>query len=307
MTPTRRGYTLISGGGSSGSDATKVDRYTTQSKTASFTAAPGFVYLVDSTAGAVVATLPAANVAGQSLIIKWDTGANAVTVQRAGSDTIGAAATSATLQLANEVWEFTSSGSGQWNLTGGNKTLSSLDARYPLASLLTTGEETIIRDLVTANGLSTTSQALRLTYLTARKSETTTQVRFPSGAAGAGATPTLCRIGLYLIAANGDGTLVASTTNDTALWSAPSTIYTRSWTAPYAKIAGQQYALGLLVVTAAATPTFPGNALAAGVINDTAQPPRLSAVLAGQTDLPGSFTAASLTTTGQRFYGVILP
>ncbi len=54
------GYTLISGGGSGGSDSAKVDKYTTQAKTADFTAAPGFIYLIDSTAGAVVATLPAA-------------------------------------------------------------------------------------------------------------------------------------------------------------------------------------------------------------------------------------------------------
>lgn len=112
--------------------ATKTDSYTTQSKTATFTAAPGFVYLIDSTSGAVVVTLPAANVAGQTFAVKWSAGSNTVTLQRAGSDTIGPSATSAVMGLANEVWEFVSSGSGQWNLVGGNKTLTSLDGRYPL-------------------------------------------------------------------------------------------------------------------------------------------------------------------------------
>jgi len=112
--------------------ASKVDAYTTQSKTADFTAAAGSLYLVDSTTGAVVATLPAANVAGQTVAVKWSAGSNTVTLQRSGSDTIGPSATSAVFGLASEVWEFVSSGAGQWNLVGGNKTLSSLDGRYPL-------------------------------------------------------------------------------------------------------------------------------------------------------------------------------
>lgn len=120
----------FAGGGSSGPDASKADRYTTQSKTASFTAAPGFVYLVDSTSGAVTITLPAASTAGQTFAVKWVAGTNPAVLNRAGSDTIGASATTATMGLLNEIWEFLSSGAGQWNLIGGNKTLSSLDARY---------------------------------------------------------------------------------------------------------------------------------------------------------------------------------
>lgn len=117
------------GGGSSGSDPTKVDRYTTQTKTASFTAQPWFSYLVDSTSGPVTVTLPAASAGGQ-FAVKWSAGSSAVTLQRAGSDTIGASATSAVMGLALEVWEFLSDGAAAWNLIGGNKTLSSLDARF---------------------------------------------------------------------------------------------------------------------------------------------------------------------------------
>lgn len=115
-------------------DALKADTYTTQSKTASFTAVPGFIYLIDSTSGAVVVTLPAASTAGQTFATKWSAGSNTVTLQRAGSDTIGPSTTSAVMGLTNEVWEFVSSGSGQWNLVGGNKPLTALDGRYPLRS-----------------------------------------------------------------------------------------------------------------------------------------------------------------------------
>lgn len=110
--------------------AAKSDKYATSNKTTSFTAAPGNVYLVDTTSGVVTATLPAASVAGQSLVLKRVAGTNPVTVVRAGSDTIGAAAITADITLDNESWELVSSGSGQWNLTAGNKTLAALDARY---------------------------------------------------------------------------------------------------------------------------------------------------------------------------------
>jgi hypothetical protein len=123
-------YSFAGGGSGGGSDATKVPLYTTQAKTASFTAAAGFVYLVDTTSGAVTATLPAANVAGQQIVVKFNAGANPVTVVPTGTDTIGAAATTASITLAAEVWEFVSSGAGQWNLVAGNKSLASLDLRY---------------------------------------------------------------------------------------------------------------------------------------------------------------------------------
>lgn len=131
MTRPTFGY-VVASGGSSGSDITKADRFTTQAKSANFTAAPWFFYLINSTSGTVAGLLPSASVAGEQVAFKWETGTNTVTLNRAGSDTIGAAATSASFSLASEVWVFESSGTGQWNLISGNKTLASLDARYPL-------------------------------------------------------------------------------------------------------------------------------------------------------------------------------
>lgn len=102
----------------------------TLTRTASFTAVGQKFYLVDSSGGAVVVTLPPANVAGQRVAFKWWAGTASVTINRAGSDTIGAAATTAVMGLPMEIWEFMSSGTGQWNLLGGNKTLTSLDSRF---------------------------------------------------------------------------------------------------------------------------------------------------------------------------------
>jgi hypothetical protein len=173
------------------------------------------------------------------------------------------------------------------------------------ASLLTSGEETMLRDCIASSGVSATTGNLRLSYFQARKTETTTQVRISTGGTAAAATPTLCRIGLYSIAASGDGTLVASTVNDTTLFAAVNTAYLRSWSSSYAKSAGLWYALGVLVVSGAATPTFLGTT--AVTPSELAISPRLTGNIGSQADLPSSFTAGSLTTTGSRIYAAILP
>lgn len=174
-----------------------------------------------------------------------------------------------------------------------------------LRNLITSGEETAPRHLATIASASTVSQTLRLTYFTARKSETTSQVRIYSGGTAAAATPTVCRIGLYAIDAAGAGTLVASTANDTALFAGMNTAYTKSWSAPYAKVAGQRYALGVLVVTSATAPTLFGGAL--GLAAEAAAAPRLTAQLGSQSDLPASFADASLSTGAQWHYAALLP
>lgn len=175
----------------------------------------------------------------------------------------------------------------------------------PDNTLVESGEETVRRDNVTSGALATGSGTLRLTYFKARKTEQTTQVRLLSGSTAAGATPTLVRAGIYSIDTNGDGTLIGAIANDTALLAATSTGYTRSWTTPFTKTAGTTYAVALIVVTGAATPTLAGAAVTSAA--DMALAPRLSAALASQTDLPASFTAAGLTTSITRFYALVLP
>lgn len=172
------------------------------------------------------------------------------------------------------------------------------------ADLLDTGEETIPRNLSVSGTVTVSSGTLRLVFFTARKSETTSQVRILTGGTAAAATPTLCRLALYQV----DGTaatLVASTVNDTALFAAVNTVYTRSWSTPFAKVAGQRYAFGVLVVSGAATPAFFGQVISSGP--EATQPPIMAGFLSGQADLAASFSTGGLTSTGNRIYGAILP
>lgn len=287
----------------------------TANKTGAYTAAPGEYVMADSTSGAVPIQLPTApadktQVGGKHVI---QGGINGASLVCGGSDTInkvGGATTYPLPLLAQAVVLQYKASNGVWYAIASDYGLPTIDARYGLAlsAALAGGDETTARELATSNTGPSTSTSMRLTYFTARRSETTTQVRTFSGTNAAGATPTLCRIGLYLIDASDNATLVASTANDTALWAATNTAYVRSWSTPYAKIAGQRYALGLLVVTGATAPSWPSTlSVASGLTAEMAQLPRLGGVLPTQSDLPGSFLNASVTSSAIRYYGVILP
>lgn len=169
------------------------------------------------------------------------------------------------------------------------------------------GQEVFSRELLTSVTVAAaTSQQLRLNYFVARKSETTTQVKVYSGGTAAAATPSLVRFGLYSVAANGDLTLVASIANDTTIFAGASTAYTRSWSVAYAMVAGQRYALGVLVVSAAAMPTYTGTTVTSPT--EQAISPMFCGVIGGQADLPlGPVAAAGISATTGRIYGVILP
>jgi hypothetical protein len=171
--------------------------------------------------------------------------------------------------------------------------------------LLTTGESTMHRRVATSTVVAAATGVFLATFFTAKKTETTTQVRMKTGGTAAAATPTLVRIGLYTVDGAGAGTLVASTVSDTALFAGTFTAYTKSWAVAYAKVAGQRYAHGVITVSGAATPTFIGSAGQ----GDNTTAPRLHGTLTGQTDLPGSFTDASLgnATNSNSVYAVLLP
>jgi hypothetical protein len=148
---------------------------------------------------------------------------------------------------------------------------------------------------------ATGNGVLYLTYLTPSQSYPATSLSIVTGGA-AGATPTLCRMGVYTIDAAGAGALVAAIANDTTLFAAGATKYARNFSAGgglptgYAYQAGQRYAHGVLILSAAAFPTLKGVDLGAqsGLF---ALAPRLFGQLTGQVDLPTSFVAASLATT----------
>jgi len=178
---------------------------------------------------------------------------------------------------------------------------------YKARNLLTVGQETRPRDMfvwgVSTLAVGAASGSMRGTQFVARKSETVTQVRVYTNTTAAAATPTLCRIGLYSVASNGDHTLIASTPNDTTLFAAASTGYTKSFSVSVAVVAGQRYSLCYLVVSGAATPTFIG---IPGAIEMGAAPSHVTRIDA-QTDLPSTIAAGSLSGAGSVMYGAILP
>ncbi|XTP37072.1 hypothetical protein ACORG1_13020 [Mycobacterium sp. TJFP1] len=170
---------------------------------------------------------------------------------------------------------------------------------------LTTGEATMSRNYVSSTACSTGNEMLRLTYFTARKTETINSVRVPTGGTAAAATPTLCRIGIYSVDGSGNLTLVASTANDTALFAASNTAYTKTLSSPFSKVAGTRYAVGVLVVTGGTAPTLTGqSALHTG---EGDQAPKLFSTVLSQTDLPASVSAGSIGATGHRHYVVLAP
>lgn len=173
-------------------------------------------------------------------------------------------------------------------------------------NLVDGGEETFPRDQTSSVTIAATSGLLRLTYFTARKTEPVNNLRAIAGSTAAGATPTLARLGLYSIAANESGTLVCATdAADLTLFAVANTAYTRVTTTTGQKVAGQRYAFATLIVTAAATPTLAGHAF--GASTDAGVAPRLVGQITGQVDLPASFVIGSITASGHRPYGVVMP
>lgn len=181
------------------------------------------------------------------------------------------------------------------------------DSYAPLAALaatpLTVGQSTLSRRDATSTTITMTSQALRLTYFQAVKSQTVTSFRFASGGTAAG-VPTLIRFGLYSVAANGDLTLIGSTPNDTSLLNGVSTAYTKNLSTPVAITRGTVYAFGGLVV-AATPPTMRGLVLPSPASEGSIDP-RQSGQLTGQADLPASVAVGSLADGLNLLYAALI-
>lgn len=174
---------------------------------------------------------------------------------------------------------------------------------------LAVGESNGPRHLIGSTAVSTGTQNLRLVYFTAKKTEVVSQVRVWSGGTAAGATPSLVRIGVWTTDSTGALlSLVASTANDTALFATQNTAYTKSFSASFTKQAGQRYATGVLVVTAAAAPTLMGLGVGAILAAEALTAPVIGALVSGQSDLPSTLAAGSLSSgTAQLHYAALLP
>lgn len=176
-----------------------------------------------------------------------------------------------------------------------------------IANMVAAGETTLPREAV-ASGQSSSSQQLRLTYFTAQSSGPITQIRTGTAATAAAATPTLIQFGIYSVAANGDLALLNSTANDTTLFAATQTIYTKALSSTFNKVAGTRYAVGLLIVSAATMPLIlAGPSVSAMQSELTGVAPRLAGVVASQALLPSSVANASITNSAYLNYFNLVP
>lgn len=158
--------------------------------------------------------------------------------------------------------------------------------------LLTVGEEALPARLITSGALTATNGIMRVTCFQARKGEQISQVRMVTGNPAA-VTPTLLRIGIYLITGEEGsyiGRLVASTANDTTLFAATNTVYTKTLIAPFWKTEGLRYGVGVLCVGAATAPNLAGLIAATPAVTPLATDPPDGFTLTGQTDLPAAPT-----------------
>jgi hypothetical protein len=167
---------------------------------------------------------------------------------------------------------------------------------------LTTGQATFNRHLINGYPAPGTGN-LRLTYFTARKSETV--VSFRTVVTTLATTVTLSRIGLYSVDGSGNLTLVASTTNDVDLWRSTGGSITKALTTSYAVTRGQRYAVGLLIVNSGTACLLAGNIQVGSA--EAAIAPRLSGFVGSQTDLPSTVASGSVSNSGNMFYTALVP
>jgi hypothetical protein len=169
------------------------------------------------------------------------------------------------------------------------------------AMLLTSGQETMPR-WAARDSITMGSGVLRLAYWRARRSGTASGFRILTAGTPAGATPSLIRYGLYSVDGSGNLTLLSAIASDVTVHNAALTLVSKSMTGTAAITAGQTYAVGALVVTAAAAPTVPG--IISTVAAETQQAPQLCGSVSGQSDLPASITAASVAASQSLVYAV---
>lgn len=175
------------------------------------------------------------------------------------------------------------------------------------------GEATLGRNVTLVSTSTVPTGNLFLSYFTAAKTQTITQVKMWSSGTAAGATPTLIRMGIYSVdSSTSDVTLIASTPNDTSLFASTNTEYTKSFSSSWSKVKDTRYAFGFLIVTSFAVPTTiqTVNTVNPGIAKILARPPRMFGYLTGQTDLPSSATESSIaanTAQNRQLYAEFVP
>lgn len=276
---------------------------TTSVKTAAYSAAVSELIPVDATTAGFTVTLPTTPASGSRVSLKKiDSSINAVTVAAGGSDVFNKSGgpTTLTMVALNQAITVQYS-SGVWIATTNDVPVSTLDTRYAViggADSLTSSVVTLPR-WAAGSSLGVLKSNLVLTYFTCDKNVTVSNLTMVTGVVAAAATPTLVRFGLYSIDGSGNLTLIGSTPNDTTLFAAVTTAYTKAMSASVSLTQGTRYASGFVIVSAVAAPQLQGMSWSSST--ELAIAPRLTGVSA-QTDLPATLTAGSVSINNGVYY-----
>lgn len=177
--------------------------------------------------------------------------------------------------------------------------LALLRSPTPIGDVITTpaGFTTIPRTIMRASSLVSSSGAFRLSHFRCPLAGNRSNVTVLVSVAPSGGSPTLIRLGVWRVETNGDYTPLATTANDVTLFNVFGPV-TKALSGAVNFVAGQEYALGFLIVQAAGT--LPG--VYSSTSPDAAEgslPPRIVGAIFSQTDLPtGTIAAATPTTSG---------
>jgi hypothetical protein len=134
------------------------------------------------------------------------------------------------------------------------------------ANLLASGEGTHDR-LALGVTPTITSQIVYISYFTAQKTEVVTNVTTYTGSTAAAAGATFCKVGVYGVNNDaGDMNQIWTTANDTSMWTATNTAYTKpilnsnntGAPAMWNKIRGLRYGLLVMCISSGAMPNFVG-------------------------------------------------
>jgi hypothetical protein len=178
---------------------------------------------------------------------------------------------------------------------------SEMSGLYP-GEQLTSGEAIFSR-IAAQGSASLTSGAVLFSYWTAATSgQASTVITYTAGTAAG--TPTYGAVGIYSVDSAGDLTLLASTGDlHATLWAATFTRYPSALQTVFNRVSGQRYAVGCLSV-AATSPALGGLSGTGTYLNEA---PTLASTLSGQSVLPASVPAGSLSGMYEMFAAVVQP
>lgn len=204
----------------------------------------------------------------------------------------------------NSVYSKVNSASANWDSVYSNVNVSSaalIASRYQSPTIV----DIISRDRQFASQ-TITSGTVYVTTFVPLVNASVSQLTMITGATTTAAGITLVKMGLYTWDDSANtGTLVARTANDTALFAAQSTAYSKSfdttggYPASYSLVAGTKYAIGFIIV-GTTPPTILGITANNAIINLT---PAIARALTAQADLPTAANTSFPNNAGSMYFG----